>query len=153
VNEAVTDVFAPRTLPADVATDLRLLLAGAHSTTPFSSADVRATVNRVRLLLADLPVRATVYRGGLDLAGVEVDHVWLALSGEPPWPGPGVVLDAAFPLLDDDFVGVLRCFVAGDADPEALDAAAARTDVTARVVGVFPARMRYLGRPVWSSRS
>ena len=81
------------------------------------------------------------YRGGLLLAGVEVDHVWLAVDGR--------VLDAAFPLFVEDFVHVLRGWVAGDRPESDLVAAAEGAGVDARVLGRFPVHARYVGAPVW----
>ncbi|MGH8909730.1 MAG: hypothetical protein ACRD0K_25375 [Egibacteraceae bacterium] len=69
-----------------------------------------------------------------------------------PSPGAPFVVDVTFPLFVDHFVEVLRRFVAGDATAAELDAAAAGTGVRQRVVGLFPAPVRYLGVPVWSAR-
>lgn len=132
-------------------------MAAAHAEEPFSTTDPRATIRRVGRVLAALEVEATVYRGGLDLRGAEVDHVWLAVEdveadGEGSALGGARVVDVAFPLFDARFVGVLRRFVAGDASAEDLDAAGAEAGIEARVLGHFPPPMRYLGRPIWSAR-
>lgn len=122
-----------------------------HRREPFSFADPRATIQRVVALLPGLPLRATVYRGGLDLRGAELDHVWLAVQGEEPLTAGAYVVDAALPLFDACFVDLLREFVAGDAGEDALEAVATAAEMDARVVGLFPAPMRYLGNPVWSA--
>lgn len=93
---------------------------------------------------------ATVYRGGLDLRGAEIDHLWLAAI--PLLPGAPLVLDVAFPLFAERFVELLRRFVAGDATPAELDKVASGAGVRQRVVGLFPEPVRYLGAPVWSAR-
>jgi hypothetical protein len=151
--------FDPRPLPAGVAQRLRAQVDAAHAESPFSTLDPRASVRRVAALLADLPVHAVMYRGGLDLRGAEVDHVWLVVASgargdDARADGEGdnaSVLDVAFPLFADRFVDVLRRFVAGDAPAAELQAAADETAVADRVFGVFPEPMRYLGRPVWSA--
>lgn len=146
-------VFDPQPLPDDVARALRVRLAHAHADHPFSPLAARATARRVAELVADLPLRPLMYRGGLDLRGVEVDHVWLALGptaevAEPPvW-----VVDVAFPLFQEQFVAVLRRFVAGDATAEELEAVAGGAALEERVLGEFPEAMRYLGQPSWTAR-
>jgi hypothetical protein len=151
----VITVFEPRPLPGAVARAIRERLGHAHHSRPFSTADPRDTVQRVTDLLEDLPVELTVCRGGLDLRGVEVDHVWLALEPQAPRRGRLVaayVLDAAFPLYEEQFVATLRRFVAGEAEADDLEVAAAAAGVEARVMGEFPAPMRYVGQPVWGHR-
>jgi hypothetical protein len=147
--------FDPRPLPATLAACLRAELGAAHAESPFSTVDPRSSVRRVVTLVADLPVRAVVYRGGLDLRGAEVDHVWLAVAVDADGESMdgAFVLDVAFPLFADSFVEVLRRFVAGDAPASALQAAAVDADLADRVLGEFPAPMRYVGRPVWSAAS
>jgi hypothetical protein len=144
-------LFEPAPLPPGVAPRLEQRLCQAHAEEPFSPVDARRAVSRVVGLLDGLPLRATVYRGGLDLRGAEVDHLWVALGSDGS-EGPFSVLDVAFPLFDEGFVAVLRRFVAGDAQPEELDEAGRRAGVDARVIGDFPPLMRYLGQPVWKSR-
>jgi hypothetical protein len=108
-------------------------------------------------------METTVYRGGLDLRGVEIDHLWLAATypDAAAHPDPRAldphrrtpfVVDVAFPLFVDHFVEVLRRFVAGDATAAELDRAAAGAGVRQRVIGLFPAPVRYVGVPVWSER-
>lgn len=136
--------FRSHPLPHGLDMQLRRRLAAAHRAEPLSAVDPRATIRRVRVLADDLGLRATVYRGGLDLRGSEVDHVWLDVDGR--------VVDAAFPLFVEGFVEVLRRFVAGDADADELAAAAVDATVEQRVLGLFPATAHYLGRPVWGQR-
>jgi hypothetical protein len=159
-----TTVFEPRPLPRPVAGQLRRRLARAHAEEPFSVLDPRHTVRRVAALAADLHLETTIYRGGLDLRGFEVDHVWLGVSctklGATPEAGseggstphaPWVV-DATFPLFMDRFVEALHDFVAGYLPAEALADLAEGAGVDQRVVGLFPDPVRYLGAPVWSAR-
>lgn len=141
----VTTRFHSGPLPDDLARLLRRRLDAAHRAEPFSAVDARATVRRVTAIAAELQLHPTVYRGGLDLGGSEVDHVWLDLHGR--------VVDAAFPLFVDEFVAVLRRFVAGDALAEELAAAAEGASVEQRVLGCFPPSAGYLGQPVWLQRS
>lgn len=136
--------FEPRPLPDRVDAELRVRLRMAHAGEPFSSVDPRGTVRRVADIAAGLGLSTTMCRGGVDLRGIEVDHVWLDVDGR--------VIDAAFPLYRKDFVSVLRRFVAGDVTAETLQRCAAHADVDERVLGLFPAPIRYLGAPVWSDR-
>lgn len=137
--------FRSQPLPGGMDHRLRRRLAREHRAEPLSAVDPRATVRRVSVVAEELGLRATVYRGGVDLRGSEVDHVWLDIEGR--------VVDAAFPLFAADFVEVLRRFVAGDAPPEELAEAAAGATVEERVLGLFPPTAGYLGQPVWTQRS
>lgn len=136
--------FVSRPLPERLDHRLRERLARGHRREPFNPGDSRAAVRRVVELGADLDAAAQVFRGGLDLRGHEVDHVWVSFDG--------VVVDAAYPLHDPAFVDVLRRFVAGEIEAGALDEAADGSDIADRVLGVFPEPLRYIGRPVWSER-
>lgn len=136
--------FQPRPLPATLSAQLRERLAAAHEDRPLSSIDVRHTARRVARIAEDLGLAPTVFRGGLDLAGAEVDHVWIDVDG--------YVIDAAFPLYADGFVATLRDWVGGHATDRDLVVAAAGAGIETRVLGQFPPRMRYLGAPVWSAR-
>jgi hypothetical protein len=147
-----TPVFEPRPLPTPVANTLRERLLRAHRAEPFSTIEPRRTVQRVAALLTDLGLESVVFRGGVDLRSSEADHVWLAVTRVDAGDGPYVV-DAAFPLFAEAFVATLRSYVAGDAGPDDLAAAAARAGVDERVMGEFPRPLRYLGRPVWSRPS
>lgn len=136
--------FRSQALPPRFDGLLRRRLAAAHRAEPLSAIDPRATVRRVAAVAEDIGMHVTVYRGGLDLRGSEVDHVWLDVDGR--------VVDAAFPLFADEFVDVLRRFVAGDASGEELAAAAVHASLEERVLGLFPATAGYLGQPVWRHR-
>lgn len=135
--------FRSQPLPQELDTELRRRLEAAHRDEPLA-VDARRTVRRVATLAADLGLPVTIYRGGLDLHGSEVDHVWLDVDGR--------VIDAAFPLFLDCFVEVLRRFVAGDADADEVAAAAVGASVEQRVIGLFPTRTAYIGQPIWSQR-
>jgi hypothetical protein len=149
-------VFQSHPLPRGVAAALQRRLEAAHRAEPFSALDPRAAVRRVIAEATDLGLGTMVYRGGLDLQGAEVDHVWLALEVGPVAGGDQrkqaspYVVDVAFPLFMQSFVDALRRFVAGDAEAEELAALAARAGLDERVVGVFPAPLRYVGAPLWS---
>lgn len=144
-------MFHSQTLPRTLATEVRQRLTAAHADQPFSPLDTRQATRRVASIAQELGLAVTIYRGGLDLRGAEVDHLWVAATrlgqaGDRPF-----VLDVAFPLFDPDFVRALRSFVAGDASREQL-AAAGQGGVDRRVVGEIPNPLRYVGAPVWSAR-
>lgn len=143
-------VFQSRELSAPLREELRDRLRRAHAEQPFSTVDPRTTVRRVAAIAADLGLQTTVYRGGVDLRGSEVDHVWLGVR--PPDDPAAFVVDAALPLFSGSFVELLRRFVVGEVPAEALEAAAVSSDVEQRVIGTFPAPVRYLGKPVWTAR-
>lgn len=139
-----TIVFTSGPLPREAAGTLRTRLAAAHREQPFSALDPRRAARRAATIAEELGLRPTIFRGGLDLEGSEVDHVWVDLEGR--------VIDLAFPLFVPDFVTLLRRYVAGDADVEDLAVAAAPAGVDQRVLGTFPSPLRYRGAPVWSQR-
>jgi hypothetical protein len=143
------NVFQSQALPEPLAATVRARLEAAHAAAPFTPVDPRSTVRRVVDALADLPLDLTVYRGGVDLRGSEVDHVWLAVSAATG----RYVVDAAFPLFVDAFVDTLRRFVAGDASTSDLAATAATTGVDDRILGLFPRPIAYRGAPIWAERS
>ena len=136
--------FVSRPLPATIERRLRQRLARGHRSEPLSPADTRGAVRRVVALGAALDAPAQVFRGALDLRGHEVDHLWVSFDG--------VVVDAAYPLHTPAFVDALRRFVAGELDSGALDEAADGSDISDRVLGVFPEPVRYIGSPVWGDR-
>jgi len=138
-------------LPDGLQREVRSRLAAAHAEQPFSPADPRGAAQRAARVVAPLGLEVTIYRGGLDLRGAEVDHVWLG-GTVPDEAGHPFVLDAAFPLFDQEFVVALRSYVAGDWSREDLAAVGARAGVDDRVVGEFPPPINYLGSPVWSQR-
>lgn len=142
-----------RALPPSIEPRLRGALGRAHGEEPFSPADVRATAQRVAAIVEDLGCTVATWRGALDLQGAEVDHVWLAVrdghgeDGDGPW-----VLDVAFPLFHAPFVEALRSWVSTGGPAESLVEAARSAPLGLRVLGRYPARMRYLGAPIWSAR-
>jgi hypothetical protein len=87
---------------------------------------------------------AHLYRGGVELVGTEVDHVWLVVDD--------LVIDLAFPLFAPTFRSLLPRFVAGEIEALELEHAAAEAGIDERVLGVLPPRVRYIGRPVWAER-
>ncbi len=136
--------FTPRPFAPPIAGRLRGVLATEHARTPFSQSDVRASAHRVLRLAEKLTLEAILVRGGLDIGGAEVDHLWAVVDGR--------VVDVGFPLHSEAFVEVLRAYVAGDVDDEGLEFAAHAYSLEWRVVGEFPERFRYVGTPVWSGR-
>ena len=136
--------FQSRPLPKRVAAALRARLRDAHGSQPFDALDPRHAARRVVDIAADLGLEPTVVRGSLDLDGTEVDHLWLDVEGR--------VVDVAFPLFVPTFVLSLRRWVTGDIEGEQLAAVAAGAGVEQRVLGEFPAPVRYRGQPVWTSR-
>lgn len=141
----MTRSFVSRDLPHPGGSQLRALLTRAHELEPFSPVRPRATARRVGALATGVGLTARLYRGGVDLNGVEVDHVWLAVDD--------IVIDVAFPLFMPAFRSLLRRFVAGEIQPEDLETAAASSGIEHRVLGVLPPSTRYIGQPVWAERS
>lgn len=138
-----TIAFHSQPLPGRVATALRTRLEEAHRRVAFSALDPRHAARRAAGIAEDLGLGATVIRGGLDLDGTEVDHLWLDVEG--------CVLDVAFPVFLPDFVALLRDFVAGHAEPAALAQVADAAELDHRVLGEFPTPLRYRGQPIWSA--
>ncbi len=137
--------FASLRLGGDHHRQLQDRLAQHHDAEPFLPTDPRRSVERVIQVGQNLGLQTYVIRGGVDLRGVEVDHVWASVEG--------AVIDVAYPLLHHDFVDVLRRFVAGDAENEELEGAAVDTEFTQRIFGEFPESLRYMGARVWTQRA
>src|SRR5688572_3124008 len=106
--------FQSRPLPGAVSPPLRRRLEDAHGSHPFSAEDPREAARRAVDIAEELGLEVTVYRGALDLAGAEVDHVWVNLDGH--------VIDVAFPLFVPTFVDSLRRYVIGEVDVKELAA-------------------------------
>jgi hypothetical protein len=123
---------------------LRARLAMAHAEEPFSPADVRGAARRVAEVAAALGLDVVTIRGGLDLGGAELDHVWSAVDGR--------VVDPTVAVCSGRFVEALRAYVAGDLGAEELDFLAHGYGLEDRVIGAFPDAVRYVGAPVWASR-
>lgn len=137
--------FRPAPFPAEVSARLRAALAWSHADRPFGPADVRDAASRVRTVAERLGLEAVVVRGGLDVGGAELDHVWVAVDGR--------VVDVALPVISSSFTAVLRAYVAGEVATGELDRVAHGYALTWRVVGEFPdGDLRYVGRPVWHDR-
>lgn len=143
----MTTVFTSAPLDAGLEGALLERLRADHHVRPLGADDPRAVATRVAVHLADLGVVATRFRGAVSWAGVEVDHVWLAVA----LPSGPAVLDAAFPLHVPDFAAALAGYVAGLVSGAELAVLAARAPVEARVFGTFPPRAAYRGQPVWGS--
>lgn len=92
----------------------------------------------------ELGLDGHIARGGLDLGGAELDHVWAVVEAH--------VVDVSLPVLSEPFRGLLRGYVAGDLDTQEVADAAAALDLEWRVVGEVPAGCRYLGGPILSHR-
>lgn len=140
----LTRRFVSRDLPQPGGHTLRTLLARAHELEPFSPVRPRATARRVGALATGVGLSARLYRGGVELNGVEVDHVWLGVDD--------IVIDVAFPLFMPDFRSLLPRFVAGEIEPEDLESTAALSGIEHRVLGLLPPLTNYVGQPVWAER-
>lgn len=132
------------TLPAPAGSRLRSALAREHAREPFTPRDVRSAAARVQDVASTLGFEVDVVRGGVDVGGAELDHVWAVVVGH--------VVDVTMPLRSSTFADVLRAYVAGDIDDDELDHTARGYAFEWRVLGEFPAPLRYVGLPVWSQR-
>src|SRR5690606_7987718 len=83
-----TRSFPSGSLPDPGGAKLRQLLRRAHEQEPFSPLRPRAAARRVGALATEIGMSAHLYRGGVELTGAEVDHVWLAVNN--------LVIDLAF---------------------------------------------------------
>ncbi len=133
-----------RRLPAASAARLRAGLAREHRRRPFGPGDVRDAARRALAVAEEVGLRGHIARGGLDVGGAELDHVWAVVDAH--------VVDVTLPVLSRDFVGLLRGYVAGDVDVDEITEAAAAWALEWRVVGDVPVGCRYLGRPILSHR-
>lgn len=133
-----------RRLPTAAAARLRAGLVREHRRRPFGPDDVREAARRALSVAEDLGLHGHIARGGLDLGGAELDHVWAVVEAH--------VVDVTLPVLARDFVTVLRRYVAGDVPRDELTAAAAVWTLEWRVVGDVPAGCRYYGDPILSHR-
>lgn len=137
--------ISTRRLSTTVESRLRAGLAREHARQPFRPAAVRDAAGRTLTVAEGLGLHAYLVRGGLDVGGAELDHVWAVVESR--------VVDVTLPVLAQDFVTVLRAFVAGDVLEEEIDDAAAPYSLEWRVVGDVPSGCRYLGRPILSHRT
>lgn len=135
--------YTPGEFPPGIGSRLRAALAHEHAREPFGPADVRAAAHRVVALATSLSLDAVVIRGGLDVGGAELDHLWADVEGR--------VVDVSLPVCSEAFLEDLRAYVAGDLADDELDRRAHGYRLGDRVVGRFPVRLGYLGAPVWHS--
>lgn len=133
--------FAPAPFPARVRSRLVEVLTELHAEDPFGPQDVRATARRVVDAAEAVGLEPTIVRGGVDVGGAELDHVFVVVAER--------VVDVALPVLAAPFTEVVRAWVAGDLDLAELVAEAARHGLEDRVVGEYPAPLRYHGAPLW----
>lgn len=146
-------VFEPETSGEPgpkLSAEVRRRLAAEHRRRPFVASDARDAARRASRELADVGVTTIVFRGGLQLRGTEVDHLWLAVSAadeDGTW-----VLDVAFPLFVADFVALLPRYVVGEIERHELDTVSRTATLDQRVLGRLPPSVRYCGEPVWSAR-
>lgn len=136
--------YRSRALPTPSGPRLRSALAHEHGRAPFTPRDVRDAAQRVRGVARALGLEVEVVRGGVDVGGAELDHVWTVVGGH--------VVDVALPLRSESFAAVLRAYIAGDVDDDEFDRTAHGYAFEWRVLGEFPDRFRYVGLPVWSER-
>lgn len=134
----------PRPFPAPLGPRFRSALAVAHAREPFRPSVSRDVAHRVAHVATELGLTPTLFRGGVDVGGAEIDHVWVVVDER--------VVDAALPLFSEPFLAAVRAYVAGDLDGDALERAAHPYSVRWRVLGSFPEVCRYVGSPVWSQR-
>lgn len=135
----------PRPFPAPLGPQLRAALAVAHAREPFRPSVSRDVARRVAQVAEELGLAPTLFRGGVDVGGAEIDHVWVVVDER--------VVDAALPLFSEAFLAAVRAYVAGDLDGDAFERAAHPYSVRWRVLGAFPEDCRYVGSPVWSQRA
>lgn len=128
--------------PTPTGPRFRAALVRAHGREPFRPRDVRGAARRVASIAERFGFEACVVRGGLDVGGAELDHVWTVVDGR--------VVDVAMPVISEAFGQLLRAYVAGDLEVAELDRAAHGYTLQWRVVGDFPERVRYVGLPLWS---
>lgn len=144
-HTAVARQRRQRRLPAAQAARLRAGLDREHRRRPFGLDDVRGAARRVLVVADALGLRGHIARGGLDLGGAELDHLWVVVDAH--------VVDVTLPVQARPFVVLLRGYVAGDVERDVLDEAAATwATLEWRVVGDVPAGCAYRGRPILSHR-
>lgn len=131
-------------LPSPAGPRLRSALAREHGREPFTPRDPREAAQRVRTVVASLGYDVELVRGGVDVGGAELDHVWAVVDGH--------VVDVTLPLRSAAFAVALRAYVAGDLEDAELDRLAHGYAFEWRVLGEFPGRCRYVGLPVWGDR-
>lgn len=136
--------FEPAAVPPPLGPRLRAALAREHARRPFTPCNVREAARRVAVVARRLDADAVIVRGGLDLGGAELDHVWVVVADR--------VVDVAMPVNSAAFVDAVRAYVAGDLASRDLDHVAHGYHFAWRVVGEFQPPLRYFGEPVLSQR-
>ena len=134
--------FTPSSFPSPTGPRLRAALAQAHGREPFRPNAVRPAAQRVLEIAHSLGLDAFVVRGGLDVGGAELDHVWAVVDGR--------VVDVTMPVISEVFGEALRAYVAGDVEAAELDRIAHGYTIEWRVMGEFPERLCYVGLPLWA---
>lgn len=124
--------------------ELALSLAREHARVPFRPSAPREAARRVAEVASEAGLDTQVIRGGLDVGPVELDHLWVLVSGR--------LVDVTLPLRAPEFRRVLRAWVAGDIDSGTVDAHAADFGIGWRVIDQAPVGCRYRGRPVLHDR-
>jgi hypothetical protein len=120
------------------------VLASEHADRPFLPSEPREAARRVLEVAGSLGLSVHVARGGLDVGGAELDHLWAVVDDR--------VVDVSLPLGARPFRQVLRAYVAGDLSASRLVAAAADWTLEWRVIGEVPPGCRYRGAPVLAHR-
>lgn len=134
-----------RRFPADAGARLRAALAAEHRRHPFSPDDPRDAARRVLGAAEELGLHGHIERGGVDVGGAELDHLWTVVERR--------IVDVVLPLRAERFVSLVRGYVAGDIDPMTLTDAAADYAIEWRVIGDVPTGCRYLGAPILTHRA
>lgn len=135
--------YAPAPFPVSVRARLVEALEALHGDEPFGPHDVRAAARRVVEVAEDLGLAPTIVRGGVDVGGAELDHVFVVVEER--------VVDVALPVRATSFAAAVRAWVAGDLDLPGLVDRAARHGLEDRVVGEYPRELRYRGAPLWGN--
>lgn len=131
-------------LPRDEAARLRATLAAEHRARPFLPSEPRDAAKRVLDIATSLGLSVHVARGGVDVGGAELEHLWAVVDDR--------VVDVSLPLTARPFRQVVRAYVAGDLPASRLVAAAADWTLEWRVIGEVPPGCRYRGTPVLAHR-
>ncbi len=139
-------VYSSTSLSPGLLDRLLVVLGDAHRERPLLPDAPRDVVHRAEARMATVGLRSVRIRGTVSYAGVEVDHVWLAVSDDSHTP---FVVDAAFPLHVRAFAEALAGYVAGTVTSADLVAVAEGTRLEDRVIGSFPAVAGYRGQPYW----
>lgn len=130
--------------PRQQAARLRAALAAEHRRSPFLPSEPRDAARRVLEVANALALPVHVARGGVDVGGAELEHLWAVVADR--------VVDVSLPLGASAFRTVVRAYVAGDLEADRLVAAAANLTLEWRVIGEVPPGCWYRGTPVLAHR-